>query len=151
MDLKEAILSTLGELENYTKDENSSVSHPSPKPTQPSAEPEPVKPQELSKEPLLPSLEQETPQPTPPSPVQSHLTGASLPPPIIEVTDHHDSHRHDEELRFLTAMRERILVLFEGMQSPNNRNIEAKLDLVLNFLEYLLATIDDKIEQFPKK
>jgi len=39
------------------------------------------------------------------------------------------------------------LVLFEGFQSPNNKNIEAKLDLTLNFLEYLLATIDEQLEQ----
>jgi len=38
------------------------------------------------------------------------------------------------------------LVLFEGFQSPNNVNIEAKVDLTLNFFEYLLATIDNRLE-----
>ncbi|MEO0275558.1 MAG: hypothetical protein ABIM60_02085, partial [candidate division WOR-3 bacterium] len=52
----------------------------------------------------------------------------------------------ENELRFLTSLRERVLVLFEGLQSPNNRNIEAKVDLILNFLEYLLAVIDERIE-----
>ena len=50
------------------------------------------------------------------------------------------------EDKFLTDLRERILVLFEGFQSPNNNNIEAKVDLTLNFLEHLLAQIDKKIE-----
>ncbi|WP_369805667.1 CiaD-like domain-containing protein [Sulfurospirillum diekertiae] len=35
----------------------------------------------------------------------------------------------------------------KGFSPPNNRNIEAKIDLTLNFLEYLLATIDEQLEQ----
>ncbi len=50
------------------------------------------------------------------------------------------------EKQFYENIRERILVLFEGFQSPNNKNIEAKIDLTLNFLEYLLATIDERLE-----
>lgn len=49
-----------------------------------------------------------------------------------------------EEEQFLNALQERILVLFEGLQTPNNRNIENKMDMVLNFLEYILAIIDEK-------
>jgi hypothetical protein len=55
----------------------------------------------------------------------------------------------DERL-FLEHMRERLLVLFEGFQSPNNKRIEAKIDLTLNFLEYLLATLDERIEALKK-
>jgi hypothetical protein len=50
------------------------------------------------------------------------------------------------ERQFYENIRERILVLFEGFQSPNNKNIEAKVDLTLNFLEYLLASLDDRLE-----
>lgn len=50
------------------------------------------------------------------------------------------------EKEFYENIRERILVLFEGFQSPNNKSIEAKVDLTLNFLEYLLATIDERLE-----
>ena len=53
---------------------------------------------------------------------------------------------HIIEDQFLKDLRERILVLFEGFQSPNNANIEAKVDLTLNFLEHLLAKIDKKME-----
>ena len=56
-----------------------------------------------------------------------------------------------EEERFLNALQERILVLFEGLQSPNNRNIETKVDMILNFLEFTLAIIDEKKSQKWKK
>lgn len=54
---------------------------------------------------------------------------------------------YDEEQRYLESIRERLLVLFEGFQSPNNTQIEAKVDLTLNFLEYLLATIDTRLDK----
>ena len=57
----------------------------------------------------------------------------------------------ENELLFLNSMRERLLVLFEGFQSPNNANIEAKIDLTLNFLEYSLATIDERVERLKKE
>jgi len=58
---------------------------------------------------------------------------------------------HDDEMRILDGIRERLLVLFEGFQSPNNVQIEAKVDLTLNFLEYLLATIDNRLETIKVK
>ena len=57
----------------------------------------------------------------------------------------------EDEKHFCQSMRERILVLFEGFQSPNNKSIEAKVDLTLNFLEYLLAVIDERLESLDKK
>lgn len=56
----------------------------------------------------------------------------------------------DDELQFLNSIRERLLVLFEGFQAPNNTQIEAKVDITLNFLEYTLATIDDRLEKIEK-
>ncbi len=53
----------------------------------------------------------------------------------------------EDETLYLESVKERLLVLFEGFQSPNNTKIEAKIDLTLNFLEYLLATIDARIEK----
>jgi hypothetical protein len=61
------------------------------------------------------------------------------------------SDRNEEEVRILDGIRERLLVLFEGFQSPNNVQIEAKVDLTLNFLEYLLATIDSRLETIKEK
>ncbi len=57
---------------------------------------------------------------------------------------------NSKEEQFLNNLRERILVLFEGLKSPNTQNIEAKLDLTLNFLEYLLATIDERVNEIKK-
>lgn len=56
-----------------------------------------------------------------------------------------------EEIRILDGIRERLLVLFEGFQSPNNVQIEAKVDLTLNFFEYLLATIDTRLHLIKDK
>ncbi len=58
--------------------------------------------------------------------------------------------KNDEQL-WLESVRERLLVLFEGFQSPNNVQIEAKVDLTLNFLEYLLANIDTRVERIKGK
>ena len=46
---------------------------------------------------------------------------------------------------FLEHLKERLLILFDGLQSPNTQNMEIKLDVTLNFLEYLLAKIDEKL------
>jgi len=56
----------------------------------------------------------------------------------------------NSEILFLQNMKERIHVLFEGFQSPNNVNIEAKVDLTLNFLEYLLSTIETRLGELKK-
>ena len=48
---------------------------------------------------------------------------------------------------FLEHLKERLLILFEGLQSPNTQNIEIKLDVTLNFLEYILAKIDEKLKK----
>ena len=60
-----------------------------------------------------------------------------------ETTSKQQSNINDKE--FLLKLRERILVLFEGLQSPNLTDIDKKLDLTINFLEYTLAEIDKKL------
>jgi len=57
----------------------------------------------------------------------------------------------DDELLFLESLRERFLVLFEGFQAPNNAALEAKVDLTLNFMEYVLATLETRIETIKGK
>ncbi|MCI4400254.1 MAG: hypothetical protein JHC37_06805 [Campylobacteraceae bacterium] len=55
--------------------------------------------------------------------------------------------------RFLVNLRERILVLFEGLLTIQHEGsgeilqVEKKLDLIVNFLEYMLATIDEKLDK----
>lgn len=48
---------------------------------------------------------------------------------------------------FLKQIKERLLVLFEGLQSPNTQNLDVKLDVTLNFLEYLLVKIEEKLNE----
>jgi hypothetical protein len=72
-----------------------------------------------------------------------------IPPSISSTVDKNSTATvREDEVRLLEGVRERLLVLFEGFQSPNNVQIEAKVDLTLNFLEYLLATIDNRLESF---
>lgn len=76
-------------------------------------------------------------------PTLSYEPSVDTPPAEVETI--HTTVR-DDEARMLEGIRERLLVLFEGFQSPNNVQIEAKVDLTLNFLEYLLGTIDNRLD-----
>lgn len=67
-----------------------------------------------------------------------------------EEEEEENSSSSDNELSYLKSLRERFLVLFEGFQAPNNVSIEAKIDMTLNFLEYVLATIDTRIQNIEK-
>ena len=69
---------------------------------------------------------------------------------IKEKTEEVQTSNIDGEVLYLNSIRERMLVLFEGFQSPNNTNLEAKVDMTLNFLEYVLATIDTRLEILEK-
>jgi hypothetical protein len=72
--------------------------------------------------------------------------------PDVEAERETDSavHGAESELMYLSSIRERLLVLFEGFQAPNNKDIEAKVDMTLNFLEYVLATIDSRAQKLEK-
>lgn len=48
---------------------------------------------------------------------------------------------------FLKHLRERILVLFEGLNSVKKDELENRLNLTINFLEFLLANIEDKLKK----
>ena len=74
----------------------------------------------------------------------------SSPEPVSEISNEQAFDSNDSELMYLSSIRERLLVLFEGFQAPNNTNIEAKVDMTLNFLEYVLATIDSRVEKLEK-
>ena len=50
-----------------------------------------------------------------------------------------------EDIEFLSHIREKIVVLFDGLQDDEIKDKEAKLELTLDFMEYLLATIDEKL------
>ena len=124
MELKEAILATLAELQH---DED-------PPHLRPASSPEQL-PLRSQPQPLMPPKEE-------------------LLHEIAQAQDEEDAQGDksalaplQEDQRFYLSLKERILVLFEGMQSPNNRNVEAKVDLTLNFLEYLLSVLDEKLDK----
>jgi hypothetical protein len=52
----------------------------------------------------------------------------------------------DDEGGFLLGMRERLLVLFEGLRASKNQRLEKKLNLTISYLEYTLAIIDERLE-----
>jgi len=63
------------------------------------------------------------------------------------VTEEELSNNNNCDEEFLKHIKERLLVLFEGLQSPNTENLDVKLDVTLNFLEYLLVKIDEKLSK----
>lgn len=76
----------------------------------------------------------------PAEPAAVEKTAADLSPqPCVSAV------RDSGEELFLVQLRDRILVLFEGFQSPHIQNVESKIDLTLNFFEYLLASIDERL------
>ena len=48
---------------------------------------------------------------------------------------------------FLKNIRERILVLFEGLNSIDKDDLENRLDLTTNFLEFFFFNIEDKLKK----
>lgn len=57
---------------------------------------------------------------------------------------------NSDEVAFLSAVRERILVLFEGLNSFDSTDIEARVELNLKFMEFLLASIENRLENLSK-
>ena len=51
-----------------------------------------------------------------------------------------------DEIRFLNSVKERILVLFEGLSNFDKGDIEARVELNLKFIEFLLANIETRLE-----
>lgn len=49
----------------------------------------------------------------------------------------------EEQANLLLALREKALVLFEGLQAIETKDLNAKLDLVINYLQYQVSIIDD--------
>ncbi|WP_456488296.1 CiaD-like domain-containing protein [Caminibacter pacificus] len=64
-----------------------------------------------------------------------------------EIFEHIEEEKQECDKEFLKHLRERLLILFDGLQSPNTQNLDVKLDVTLNFLEYLLARLEEKINE----
>lgn len=59
------------------------------------------------------------------------------------------SQEPDNEQEFLINLKERIEVLFAGLNA-NDENTAVRLDLTIRFLEFLLAKIQNRLENLPK-
>jgi len=66
---------------------------------------------------------------------------------IDEIEEIEENNTTNCDDKFLKKLREKILVLFEGLQSPNITELDKKLDLTINFLEYTLAEIDKQLSK----
>jgi len=64
-----------------------------------------------------------------------------------EIVEKITEEKKECDREFLEHLKERLLILFDGLQSPNTDNLEIKLDVTLNFLEYLLAKIEEKLSE----
>ncbi|MGX3045261.1 CiaD-like domain-containing protein [Helicobacter sp. T3_23-1056] len=53
-------------------------------------------------------------------------------------------------IEFLEMLREKLLVLFEGLKMPQMQDSKEKLDLVVNFLQYELCLLDDFLKSNKK-
>ena len=51
---------------------------------------------------------------------------------------------------FLKNLKERVLVLFEGLNSTSEENLKDRLSLTLKFLEFVLANVENRLENLQK-
>ena len=54
--------------------------------------------------------------------------------------------KSNDEDEYLESIKERLLVLFEGLQTTKSEKLASRLEITLNFLEFLLASIDDRLD-----
>jgi len=52
----------------------------------------------------------------------------------------------NDDTLFLMKVKDRLVVLFEGLQDKNIVDLDSKLQMTLDFLEYLLADIEDRLK-----
>lgn len=52
-----------------------------------------------------------------------------------------------DEREFLSMQREKMLVIFEGLLSPELKEVDQKLELVLRYLQYQLSEIDKRLKE----
>jgi len=83
--------------------------------------------------------------------VKEKIVATEKPSLLIQEDSIDEESSVESELLYLSSIKERLLVLFEGFQAPNNTNIEAKVDMTLNFLEYTLATIESRLDVLEKE
>lgn len=51
-----------------------------------------------------------------------------------------------DEISLLLRLKEKSLVLFEGLRAAQNKDAEIKLEMVVSYLEYQLYMIEDRLK-----
>lgn len=51
-----------------------------------------------------------------------------------------------DEISLLLRLKEKSLVLFEGLRAAQNKDTEIKLEMVISYLEYQLYMIEDRLK-----
>ncbi|MCR8679090.1 MULTISPECIES: CiaD-like domain-containing protein [Campylobacter] len=54
------------------------------------------------------------------------------------------------EMLYLQGLKERIGILFEGLNSADESNLEFRLDMTIKFLEFALASIENRLSNISK-
>ncbi|MCV3552662.1 2-oxoglutarate:acceptor oxidoreductase [Campylobacter sp. CNRCH_2013_0898h] len=65
----------------------------------------------------------------------------------VEALEEKEESIINNEEFFLKNLRERILVLFEGLKNTKDEHMEKRLDMTITFLEFLLAKIEDRLKK----
>jgi hypothetical protein len=55
-----------------------------------------------------------------------------------------------DERKFLLNSKEKLEVLFQGLNHKDTKKVEAKVDLVTNFLQFYLSEVDKRLDKCPK-
>lgn len=57
----------------------------------------------------------------------------------------------NSEVATLLRLKEKSLVLFEGLKQSKDSNIQMKLEMVISYLEYQLYIIEDRLKTLQEK
>lgn len=68
----------------------------------------------------------------------------------IDSMDKTDENICSSEMLYLQGLKERIGVLFEGLNSADESNSEFRLDMTIKFLEFALASIENRLSNISK-
>lgn len=78
----------------------------------------------------------------------------SKPPLFIDIKEEADlieDSAISDEVSLLLRLKEKSLVLFEGLKATQNKDIEIKLEMVISYLEYQLYVIEDRLKSLESR
>ncbi len=56
-----------------------------------------------------------------------------------------------DEVAMLMQLKEKSLVLFEGLRNAKKEDLEMKLEMIINYLEYQLYIIEDRLKNLQEQ